>query len=434
MHADRWLFAFGQPSSGTTVTSAMAVLSDPTVVPYPAFYATQPSLSLTVADPTCAITTDVIVYPKAYLGAFPMPVIKGAPLAAGVKRGVFLKDYWGTTNPAMNTSCTGDWHAAVTAAMQRLKKLGADHVGITQSVDIVDSTVTPMHFECWGGRACNDQSELSDSELIWAAGEAISLGLTPWFYMQVGPIDSNGVALPTAPSTAFVNAYFDAFAEYMVHEATLAEANGISVMEADWAVWWFDWTQAPYQALYQTRLADVATQMKAVYNGKLFLGSVAPWASDDATLMGKMDYLLVDLFGIPFTAGDNTNISTTTMVPKYQQVIHNYANVFAKYHKPVIWRVQVESYRDFFLNGFLEDGFCTGGCVQNSTPTDFSIQAIGVESELEAIQGQTSFTTAAVDVGAYWPVDVIMPAQSFPNLSHSIRNKPAESIVYSWFQ
>jgi len=41
---------------------------------------------------------------------------------------------------------------------------------------------------------------------------------------------------------------------------------------------------------------------------------------------------------------------------------------------------------------------------------------------------------AAVDSYGYWFTDVILPAVSQPQMGHSIRNKPAESVVSEWFK
>jgi hypothetical protein len=87
--------------------------------------------------------------------------------------------------------------------------------------------------------------------------------------------------------------------------------------------------------------------------------------------------------------------------------------------------------------GWVEDAFCvnngTGGCIQDSLQTDFSVQAIGYEAVFEAAM-ESGLNFMSVDPYGYWFVDVILPQHSFPNTSQSVRNKPAESIVYQWFQ
>ena len=62
------------------------------------------------------------------------------------------------------------------------------------------------------------------------------------------------------------------------------------------------------------------------------------------------------------------------------------------------------------------------------------MQAIGIEAALEAINQQTFFRTESVFINSYWLADTMTPHDSFPNTSQSIRNKPAESIVYQWWK
>jgi hypothetical protein len=103
--------------------------------------------------------------------------------------------------------------------------------------------------------------------------------------------------------------------------------------------------------------------------------------------------------------------------------------------KPVIFEISTQSRSDYFLNGWTEDGFCVNNCIQNSYVTDFSIQAIGVEAAMQAIAAQTSFVTKSVNFHtSYWLTDSLTPGpEGFPNLSQSIRGKPAENIVKYWF-
>lgn len=441
MNADHIVWAFGQPAAGTDFTNMMTVPSDPTLIPYPQFYAAQPSFTARIADPYCGLETEAVAYPRSYLGAFPMPAIRGGPLAAATARGVMLKDFWSGTyaNPATNQGCTGDWHAAVTKTMARAKRIGADHVVIFQNSKIVDITASPMQFNCMGGgTTCQEGDQISDSEIAWAAQAAGSLGLKLYLYTQVEGVDTHNNVFPSAPSAAFINGYFDAYQRYMAHKAAVAQGAGIPVMGVDWGVWWIEWTQPQYLTLFRTRMKQVADAMRVVFQGKLLAGTLDPWAMDDAALMGSIDGISVaGLFSIQsqFTAADNANITTDQLKDKYLVVMGWYANLLKKYHKPAYFLVSTESYRDVLRDGWVEDGFCPATpCPEMTLQTDFSVQAISIEAQLETILGQSDFEVADVDIGDYWYVDVMLPKESFPNLSHSIRNKPAESITYDWFK
>ena len=427
MNADHVLWAFGNPSRGTRFDGMMTVPSDFTKIPYPEFYQSVPSFSYTVPDPYCATATAVVAYPTSYLGAFPLPTIQGAPLPVAVSRGASVKDYWnyGRRNPSTNAGCSGDMHVAFINTLQRLRKLGVDHVDIYQDAYLVDVNATALDFDL------TRRIEISDAELAWIVGAAKAAGLEVHEYMQVTGEDVNHVPLPTPPTRDWASAYLDAYTRFIVGRAAVAQSDGIQAFQLDWGAYWFDWT--PYRDLFIAKMTAAAQQVRAVYSGKILYGAEAPWISNDPDLMNSIDWFIGDIFGIQFTAADNENITVPQLREKYLAFITGLGNALGPTKRPVVWHIFAQSHRDYLLNGWVEDGFCVSGCAQNAVRTDFSVQAIAYEAMLEAVSTQTEFTTAGVTAGSYWYVDVMLPAQSFPNISQSWRNKPAESILYRWF-
>jgi len=239
------------------------------------------------------------------------------------------------------------------------------------------------------------------------------------------------VPLPTPPTRDWASAYLDAYTRFIVGRAAVAQSDGIQAFQLDWGAYWFDWT--PYRDLFIAKMTAAAQQVRAVFSGKILYGAEAPWISNDPDLMNSIDWFIGDIFGIQFTAADNENITVPQLREKYLAFITGLGNVLGPTKRPVVWHIYAQSHRDFLLNGWVEDGFCVSGCAQNAVRTDFSVQAIAYEAMLEAVSTQTAFTTVGVTAGSYWYVDVMLPAQSFPNISQSWRNKPAESILYRWF-
>src|SRR3989442_3288218 len=427
MTADHVLWAFGNPSSGTRFDGMLTVPSDFTKIPYPEFYQRAPSFSYTVPDPYCAIATAVVAYPASYLGAFPLPAIQGGPLPVAVSRGAAVKDYWhyGLTNPSTNAGCSGDMHAAFVNTLQRLRKLGAEHVDVYEAAYLVDVNAASLDFDL------TRRIEISDAELAWIVGAARAAGLEVHEYMQIDGADVNHVPLPTPPTRDWASAYLDAYTRFIVGRAAVAQSDGIQAFQLDWGAYWFDWT--PYRDLFIAKMTAAAQQVRAVFSGKILYGAEAPWISNDPGLMNSIDWFIGDIFGIPFNATDNENITVPQLRDKYLAFITGLGNVLGPTKRPVVWHIFAQSHRDYLLNGWVEDGFCVSGCAQNAVRTDFSVQAIAYEAMLEAVSTQTAFTTVGVTATASWYVDVILPAQSFPNISQSWRNKPAESILYRWF-
>jgi len=64
------------------------------------------------------------------------------------------------------------------------------------------------------------------------------------------------------------------------------------------------------------------------------------------------------------------------------------------------------------------------------------VQAIAYEAMMEAInEAHGKFLNVeAVDAYGYSFTDVLLPQVWLPQISHSVRNKPAESIVKEWFK
>lgn len=181
-------------------------------------------------------------------------------------------------------------------------------------------------------------------------------------------------------------------------------------------------------------MTEAAQQVRSVYSGIILSGQIAAWTYDQV-LLDNIDFFIGDQFPfINVDATENANLSVTLLKVKYLDLMNNLANAHGPSKKPVVWQVFAQSHRDWPLIHWIEDGFCVDSCMQNSLQTDFSVQVIEYEAMLEAIAEQTFFFTASVDAKAYWFVDVILPKDSFPNISQSPRNKPAESILYEWFR
>lgn len=437
MDRDHEIYAFGQPAGGASFADMIVVPNDPQKIPGMGFFPARAAGPVTMADPYCATKMPSAAYPKSYLGAHPLPTPAGT-LAATTERGVALKDYWAVSigNPSTNAGCSGDWHAAVTEAMRRAKLIGSDYVAIFQNAYLEDVDAPTLKFNCANGEAsCWSWASIPDSEILWAANAARSLGLKLYVYMQVDVHDAKNQRLPTAPTAAFLDRFFTAYKGYMVQQARVAQQGGAAVLQVDWGVWWFDWTKPEYQPIYRQRIAEVSAAVRQVYSGKRAIGTLSLWSSADDALMAQVDLLLLELWTVQFklTASDHANLGPAVVKQRTEEVIRDFANVVGRYNKPAIFRIMAQSHRDYLKSGWVEDGFCTNGCMQRDVITDFSVQAIAYEGQLQAIKGQSSFPVGAVEGVGYWFADVILPKESFPNLSQSIRGKPAEYLLSRWF-
>ena len=84
-------------------------------------------------------------------------------------------------------------------------------------------------------------------------------------------------------------------------------------------------------------------------------------------------------------------------------------------------------------------------CIQYEVKTDFSAQAVFTEGLFRAIDTQSYFGTLGTTTSTgYWLSDTLIPdanqypastntVEGFPNMSQSVRGKPAEKIFKYWY-
>jgi len=433
MDSDHFLWSFGNPTSGIPFTNMMAVPSDFTAIPYPKFYQTPTSFNLSVVDPYCTTNPKTIAYPASYLGAFPFPDVIGAPLPVNIKRGANVKDYWqyGITNPATNAGCTGDLHTAFISTLARLKKMGVDQVGVFRDTQVADFTALTWQIlpsASWS---------ISDTEMAWIVGEANKVGVQIYEYRQVVETDVNNVVWSANPTLAEVTKFLDAYITYIVGRAVVAEQNGVAAFQLDYGyLYWPTWSPA-MEMLFISKMVTAAQQVRAVYSGKIMYGQTNKLfnnVDECALILKEIDVYIGDLTAANHIASnENSNPTVSMMKQKYLTAMSWYSNMMGTNKKPILWKMQAQSHRYYLRDGWIEDGFCVSGCMQNNVQIDFSVQAIAYEAMLEAINQQNFLTVDSVVADTSWYVDILLPKDSFPNLSQSFRNKPAESILYKWY-
>lgn len=426
MNANHWLWAFGQPVTGTDFADYITAPNDATVIPYPQFYSGRPtSQTVRVTDPYCAVESSVIAYPDSYLGSFPMPAVSGAPLPASTLRGIDLMDVWDPNDPALNHGCSGDQHAAFQVTVARLKTLGADFVLLDDHINITDATSgTPVYDP--------NSREITDTELAFIGSAASAGGLNVWLAVNLSPQDDNGVSLPTAPTQEWFSALLDSYTQYIVHLATVAQANGVKAIQLDWLNYNVPLTN--YSTVYVSKMTAALAQVHAVFGGLVLLsdGLLRTHPNPGPALCNGVDAIVVYSDESTYISAQAAqSLSVNSLKPIYKLLLANIANDLSDLGpspKPVVMVGYIESNLTSLVTGPIDDFGC---CV--SIPTDFSVQAIAYEALLESMS-ESGLNFLSFFSRGYWQTDVILPKDTFPNIGTTVRNKPAESIIYQWFQ
>jgi len=439
MNSDHWLWAFGQPASGTDFSGFITTPNDPSIIPYPQFYMNRPSsLTIRVPDPHCALQSDVIAYPSSYLGSFSMPAISGAPLASGIARGVNFKDFWDPPNfgtATLNNGCSDSMHDAFTDSVARVKRMGADHLSVMNTPVLVDAGGNMLQRPVEGQAVMLNPTwpgaGIPESDLAFIVSTASQAGLDVWIDFQVCCIGD------APPSADWFSSFLDAYTQYVVQMAQLAEKYGVKSIMLNWGAW-NDYSVTQFGDVYTDKLDAALSQIRDVYHGTVRLydwGAVDITRSSAIALYKNVDAIQLEFDTPILSADENQNLTFSLVKQKYKHLFAGMVNQFvaAFPSQKIAFYALIQSHRNFLQTGWIEDAFCVNGCIQNTLQTDFSVQAIAYEALLEAA-AESGIDFMSFDTKGYWYADNILPNTSFPNTAQSVRNKPAETILQRWYK
>ena len=235
----------------------------------------------------------------------------------------------------------------------------------------------------------------------------------------------------------------NSFKSHMIEIAKFSNSIGIYGLAGDIGSFIpsFLKTDSKKREIYILKTAETIGEIRKVFAGKIAYGQY------DSPLDNRVISQIDELHFVMFLSGTHTyspfTIELMKMVAGWQigfakDAIEKQGATLAL-KKPIVWEVYAQSTSDFYLkNGYMEDSFCFSPCGQLELQTDFSAQSIAVEAAFQAITQDQFFQTSGVTFTNYWLGDEITPTQlsgntSFPNIASSIRNKPAELIVKTWY-
>jgi len=369
------------------------------------------------------------------------------------------------------TNCTMQEYVKLMyrTTLRRLKEHGVDTAWVYNFGYWDDHTA-----ETW--EINHSRKHISDWQIEFIAETAQELGMNMHYAWQFLALDDTNTFLFPFDGMVYVDRallkrIMDTHEKHMIWEAQRLEQLGVASMSADWSAMWVcfcglqreadqnesDWLKA----YYMERMGGIVSEIKARFSGEVYVGEGVIW--NDKRVFDEVDGVIISLPNM-LQDGEEQDATVELMEQKVKEYSKGIYNTWMCYTQqpcweystydlpPVIWNLFAQSHKMFLSRGWIEDGFCVegsyrdieyDGCLQHNIPTDFSAQAIFIEGMLRAIDSDPWFDTRGTTAStAYWLSDTLIPdsreslnwgLEGFPNISQSVRGKPAEKIIKHWY-
>lgn len=396
----------------------------------------------TQTQSNCTLKQYTTTVPQEYYGTqtIPTPNSKFDP---SILRGIGLKDYYPNHT---NTNCAQYEYGRLLykKSLDRLQALNVDYVEIYQYGPVNDFNASTWTVD-------KSSWQIPESELIWFIKEANNRNLKVNLIWQLWSVDKKGNTLNSTrnASEAHMLQVLRGWHNIVVDLAKLGSTNNLSMLTIQWNAFYFP-VVIDYPESATQEFISIVNDIRQHYNGKLFMQASPMFF--DRRLVDKVDAIIVPLNPSNWSYIENNNMSVSLLKDRYKDAILGKALQLSNNTGmnasgiPVIWDFNIQSRDKVLSDGWVEDGFCINqngtslnfndpSCVQKNYKTDFSVQAMAIEGAFQAIKEQTYIKTYGVNFSTnYWHTDTLIPGEEgFPNLSQSIRGKPAENIVKHWF-
>ena len=414
---------------------AIVVPTDVEAIDYPDMFNNPAITSAQVVDPYCTLEQEQVAYPAEYLGGNGFPQINGAPLPTDIKRMVGIKDVW-IPEPNLNDCPYSEpyekMRQALDGTLLRVQALGADEITFTNYIAFVDFEIPELQPPAKAATGADD--------LRYIARQADEMGLGMTLYLNLAP-GSEKVSWEI-PSEEWLAILINNWEPFVLDQARIAEETGIDALMINH----FDYQPGVkgFEDIYQIEMLDLLAKTREIYSGRILFMIEPVWGAD----LGKLDELLRSVDGFIYTPitmalrnRSDKSVSVSNLKASYLDNLNSISGDFGRFDQPFLLRILIQSETDFLENGWNEDMFCLpkdgDPCYQKNLDVNFSLQAVAYEALLEAIAqtaGNNTMVIDGLDANGYWFTDVILPFNSQPQFAQTIRNKPAEAVVFQWFK
>ncbi|MDC0405698.1 hypothetical protein OAM46_01460 [Gammaproteobacteria bacterium] len=424
---------------------------------------------------------------ESYLGNFDIPIPQGL-FGEDHLKAIGFKDYgvkwiyqnYKGRNAAWISDCTEQEYIKLMyrTALRQLKENGVETAWIYNFGYWED-----YQAETW--KINHSRKHIEDWTVEFIANTAKEMDMNMHYAWQFLALDDENNMLFPFDGMVYVDMpllkkILDSHEEHILWEADRLESLGVGSISADWSAMYVCFCglqneldqqeRDQLKSYYAERMGSIVSHIKSRFSGEIYLGEGIIF--NDSRLFNKVDGV-IGSFPNMLAMGEEQTATVELIEDRTLKYIAQLFETwtcsdqqpcweFTSYDlPPIIWNLFAQSHKMFISTGWLEDGFCTPGtyknvyyddCMQYEVPTDFSAQAIFVEGLLRAIDKQSLFVTKGTTAStAYWLSDTLIPdenqygsdcgrafgscgVEGFPNISQSVRGKPAENIIQAWYK
>lgn len=410
-------------------------------VTYPTSYTNITTKTSDISTDPCKLDYTIVTYPQSWNGSYELPTIKGAPLSSSFKRGMYMKDIMLTNNPTFNNGCSGSLKSEFDKSIARLKKLNVEYAYIPQWHWIGTNGDGSWYIM----RAEDTFGPLSDSDLSYFVKAAHAANIKVIMMNQIqGLRESNGSSIIPDANLTNYRKWFDAYQAYILERAPYFQSLGIDIWElgCNACVFMDQGTGSTTdQVFFASEYEKLLPKMKDIFKGQIAFGAGgANWLINTPSILDSIDVVVTGLWDNNFLP----NASQPLTVNNLKANFNTNAIQFDRVGKSVLIALGTQSRANWFtLRGYVEETGCTSSvnaintsnsaCIQKDTSPDFSLQAIYYEAAFEYLSNIAFKGSVIIGPGDMWETDSMISNSVFPNIGATVRNKPAEGIIKSWY-
>jgi hypothetical protein len=428
-----------------------------------------------------SVSPKEVIYPAKWLGSYGVDFSPAGSLKENYTLAVSIKDILSLENPNFvkdfeaSNAKNDTFYDAIDQALESLSTLGVQHTIITQwswATENSDGSFSILKPDFAG---------LNDEQFRYVVESAATQGITVGTFSQIQGFTNGFEIYFPEINEVNIQKWHNAYMDFVEDRSVFFEDIGITQWEigCDFCAIGPLFDSVNGGQNYTTFLENAIEFIDLARTN--FSGEISMWPFFDRGLLHDLasdPYVFMiaeELYNKVDSVYLNVSVSSSSddvhralqeilkaddveenvisyFVSEFENSIENIRMYSGLYDKIYV-NISLQSREDVFENsGYMEETGDTAAItttesklddliydddflsVQKLAVIDFSIQALYFEAAFRSLSNLDVSSEIVVVAGDYFLPAHLLPEQTYPNLASSIRHKPAEYVVYKWFE